>query len=127
MTYTGQSSSVRAQVQRWRTSPRTPSNWNDSLPERTIRKQSAAVYRNCDRCYSPSATVTTHSGTARVGPTTGSGPMEKVKLSLDELSVESFEMAAEEVRGTVNANEFAPTARTFQCPCVEHTSPHECG
>lgn len=53
--------------------------------------------------------------------------MEKVKLSLDELSVESFEMAAEDARGTVNANEFAPTARTFQCPCIELTSPAQCG
>lgn len=53
--------------------------------------------------------------------------MQKVKLSLEELSVESFEVAAEEARGTVNANEFAPTARTFQCPCIELTSPAQCG
>jgi hypothetical protein len=53
--------------------------------------------------------------------------MEKLKLSLDALSVESFEMVAEEARGTVNAHELAPTAPTFYCPCVEHTSPHECG
>jgi hypothetical protein len=53
--------------------------------------------------------------------------MEKVKLSLDELAVESFAVAAEEERGTVNAAEFAPTARTFQCPCIEHTAPAECG
>jgi hypothetical protein len=53
--------------------------------------------------------------------------MNKVKLSVEELSVESFELAAEEARGTVNANEFAPTARTFQCPCIELTSPYQCG
>ena len=53
--------------------------------------------------------------------------MEKVKLSLEELEIESFAVAAEEERGTVNANEFAPTARTFQCPCIELTSPHVCG
>lgn len=43
--------------------------------------------------------------------------MEKVKLSLDELSVESFEMAAEDARGTVNAAELAPTSPTWGCPC----------
>jgi hypothetical protein len=45
--------------------------------------------------------------------------MEKVKLSLEQLAVESFAVAAEEERGTVNACEFAPTARTMQCPCYE--------
>jgi hypothetical protein len=53
--------------------------------------------------------------------------MEKVKLSVEELTVESFAVAAEESRGTVNANEFGPTARTIQCPCIEHTAPAECG
>ena len=48
--------------------------------------------------------------------------MQKVKLSLEELEIESFAVAAEEERGTVNANEFAPTARTFQCPCYESIS-----
>ena len=48
--------------------------------------------------------------------------MEKMKLSLDELNVESFAVAAEDERGTVNAHEFAPTARTMQCPCYESIS-----
>jgi hypothetical protein len=53
--------------------------------------------------------------------------MEKVKLSVEELSVESFSVEIEKARGTVNANEFKPTARTFECPCIEHTAPAECG
>ena len=48
--------------------------------------------------------------------------MEKEKLSVEELTVESFAVAADEARGTVNANEFAPTARTMQCPCIESVS-----
>jgi hypothetical protein len=55
------------------------------------------------------------------------GAMEKVKLSLEELAVESFSVEIEKARGTVNANEFKPTARTFECPCIEHTAPAECG
>ncbi len=53
--------------------------------------------------------------------------MEKVKLSMSELEVESFEMAAEEAHGTVNAFEFAPTGRTRDCPCIELTGPASCG
>ena len=53
--------------------------------------------------------------------------MEKVKLSLEELAVESFGVDVEVERGTVNANEFAPTARTIQCPCIALTSPAVCG
>ena len=52
--------------------------------------------------------------------------MEKVRLSLEELQVESFEVAAEEARGTVNANEFKPTARTMECPCIESISCFAC-
>jgi hypothetical protein len=43
--------------------------------------------------------------------------MDKVKLSVDELQVESFAIAAEDERGTVNANEVRPTAPTRDCPC----------
>jgi len=53
--------------------------------------------------------------------------MEKVKLSLEELAVESFGVDVEAERGTVNAQEFAPTARTIQCPCIALTSPAVCG
>jgi hypothetical protein len=53
--------------------------------------------------------------------------MEKVKLSMNELEVESFEVAAEEASGTVNAFEFAPTGRTRDCPCIELTGPASCG
>ena len=53
--------------------------------------------------------------------------MEKIKLSLEELAVESFGVDAEVERGTVNANEFAPTARTRECPCIALTSPAVCG
>lgn len=53
--------------------------------------------------------------------------MEKVKLSVDELQVESFGVDVEQERGTVNANEFAPTARTRECPCIALTSPYVCG
>jgi hypothetical protein len=54
-------------------------------------------------------------------------PMKKVKLNVEELAVESFGVDAEVERGTVNANEFAPTARTIQCPCIALTSPAVCG
>ena len=53
--------------------------------------------------------------------------MEKMKLSLEELAVESFGADVEVARGTVNANEFAPTARTMECPCIALTSPAVCG
>jgi hypothetical protein len=53
--------------------------------------------------------------------------MQKVKLNLDELVVESFGVEAEQARGTVNANEYAPTARTMECPCIALTSPAVCG
>ncbi|HEX8906950.1 MAG TPA: hypothetical protein VF771_19015 [Longimicrobiaceae bacterium] len=53
--------------------------------------------------------------------------MQKVKLSVEELTIESFEVAAEDALGTVNAQEAAPTARTFYCPCIELTSPYQCG
>jgi hypothetical protein len=45
------------------------------------------------------------------------------KLTLDELTVESFnvESAKLEADGTVFANE-APTKRTFECPCIESIS-----
>jgi hypothetical protein len=43
--------------------------------------------------------------------------MSKVRLSTDELRIESFEIAAEDERGTVNANELAQTVQTMQCPC----------
>ena len=43
--------------------------------------------------------------------------MNKVKLSVDELRVESFAIAAEDARGTVNANEIGPTGPTRACPC----------
>ena len=53
--------------------------------------------------------------------------MKKVKLSLDELAVESFSVAAnDDVVGTVLAN-IAPTGRTRDCPCIELTSPYVCG
>ncbi|HEX5869873.1 MAG TPA: hypothetical protein VFY65_05650 [Longimicrobium sp.] len=51
--------------------------------------------------------------------------MNKLRLNLDELSVETFESTAvAEQRGTVEARELAPTARTIcntECvssPCV---------
>ncbi|HEU0053296.1 MAG TPA: hypothetical protein VFQ39_08970 [Longimicrobium sp.] len=53
--------------------------------------------------------------------------MEKVKLSVDKLKVESFGVEIEQQRGTVDAHEFAPTARTRECPCIELTSPFVCG
>jgi len=53
--------------------------------------------------------------------------MEKMKLSVDELRVESFGVDVEQERGTVNAAEFAPTARTRECPCIALTSPAVCG
>ena len=53
--------------------------------------------------------------------------MEKVKLTVAELAVESFEMECEELRGTVAAYDFAPTARTKDCPCIELTGPASCG
>jgi hypothetical protein len=53
--------------------------------------------------------------------------MGKVKLSVDELKVESFGIDFEQARGTVNANEFAPTAPTRECACIALTSPAVCG
>jgi hypothetical protein len=53
--------------------------------------------------------------------------MEKMKLSVDELKVESFGIDFAQERGTVNANEFAPTARTRECACIVLTSPAVCG
>lgn len=53
--------------------------------------------------------------------------MKKVKLNVDELQVESFGVDVEQQLGTVNANEFAPTARTRECPCIALTSPYVCG
>jgi hypothetical protein len=53
--------------------------------------------------------------------------MEKVKLSVEELAVESFSIEAEDVLGTVMGAEFAPTARTRECPCIVLTSPAVCG
>jgi hypothetical protein len=52
--------------------------------------------------------------------------MQKVKLNMDALTVESFSIEVEDVVGTVLANA-APTARTRECPCIELTSPHVCG
>jgi hypothetical protein len=43
--------------------------------------------------------------------------MDKVKLSVEQLRVESFAVAAEDARGTVNGNEFGPTVQTMNCPC----------
>ena len=53
--------------------------------------------------------------------------MEKLKLSLETLAVETFE-AAEEVYvdGTVKGYE-APTGRTRDCPCIVMTTPYLCG
>ena len=51
--------------------------------------------------------------------------MHKVRLSLEELQVESFSIEAEEARGTVIAAE-APTKRTFECPCIESISCFAC-
>ena len=53
--------------------------------------------------------------------------MEKVKLSVKELQVESFGVDVAQERGTVNANEFAPTGRTRDCPCIVLTAPVDCG
>ena len=47
--------------------------------------------------------------------------MNKLKLSLEELKVESFGVEFEEDLGTVLAAE-APTARTRECPCYESIS-----
>jgi hypothetical protein len=47
--------------------------------------------------------------------------MKKVKLSLEELNVDSFSIEFVEDLGTVLAAE-APTKRTFECPCVESIS-----
>jgi hypothetical protein len=46
--------------------------------------------------------------------------MQKVKLSLEELNVESFRVESEEDLGTVL--NVAPTKRTFECPCIESIS-----
>jgi hypothetical protein len=51
--------------------------------------------------------------------------MEKVRLSLDELQVESFSIEVEGEQGTVIAAE-APTKRTFECPCIESISCFAC-
>lgn len=52
--------------------------------------------------------------------------MQKLKLDVEELTVESFGVEAEDIVGTVIANA-APTGRTRDCPCIELTSPHVCG
>jgi hypothetical protein len=51
--------------------------------------------------------------------------MKKVKLSLDDLAVESFSIDVEAELGTILANE-APTARTRDCPCIESISCFAC-
>lgn len=52
--------------------------------------------------------------------------MEKVKLSLEELEVESFSVDdAEDDLGTVYAAE-GPTGRTRYCPCQESVSCFAC-
>ncbi len=52
--------------------------------------------------------------------------MQKMKLVVDELAVESFGVEMEDVVGTVVAN-IAPTGRTRDCPCIALTSPYVCG
>jgi hypothetical protein len=52
--------------------------------------------------------------------------MQKMKLDVDKLAVESFGVEFEDVVGTVLAN-IAPTGRTRDCPCIELTSPYVCG
>ena len=52
--------------------------------------------------------------------------MQKMKLVVDELAVESFGVEMEDVVGTVVAN-IAPTGRTRDCPCIVLTSPYVCG
>ncbi|HET7231821.1 MAG TPA: hypothetical protein VFJ16_17550 [Longimicrobium sp.] len=47
--------------------------------------------------------------------------MKKVKLDMDKLDVESFDLELEDVVGAVLANA-APTARTRECPCIESIS-----
>ncbi|WP_420129217.1 hypothetical protein [Longimicrobium sp.] len=47
--------------------------------------------------------------------------MKKLKLTVEDLSVESFGIDVEEEMGTVMAAE-APTARTRDCPCIESIS-----
>lgn len=47
--------------------------------------------------------------------------MQKLKLSVEELKVESFGIDVVEELGTVMAAE-APTARTRDCPCIESIS-----
>jgi hypothetical protein len=51
--------------------------------------------------------------------------MKKVKLSLDDLAVESFSIDVEEELGTILAHE-RPTARTRDCPCIESISCFAC-
>lgn len=52
--------------------------------------------------------------------------MQKMKLNVDELAVESFGVQMEDVVGTVVAN-IAPTGQTRDCPCIALTSPYVCG
>lgn len=62
--------------------------------------------------------------------------MQKKKLSLDELAVESFSVAAEDGRGTVNGHlrptgpscygSCDATCRTIACPCIESVSCFAC-
>ncbi|HEU4561077.1 MAG TPA: hypothetical protein VFS20_24715 [Longimicrobium sp.] len=52
--------------------------------------------------------------------------MQKLKLDVEKLAVESFGVEMEDVVGTVLAN-IAPTARTRECPCIALTSPYVCG
>lgn len=47
--------------------------------------------------------------------------MKKLKLEVEELSVESFGVDVDAEWGTIIANE-APTARTRECPCYESIS-----
>jgi hypothetical protein len=47
--------------------------------------------------------------------------MKKLKLAVEELTVESFDIDVAEELGTVVAAE-AGTKRTFECPCYESIS-----
>ena len=47
--------------------------------------------------------------------------MQKTKLNLDQLDVESFNVTLDDIVEQVIANA-APTARTMQCPCYESIS-----
>ncbi len=47
--------------------------------------------------------------------------MKKVRLQVEELSVESFNVSTKDELAEVLAN-VAPTARTRECPCIESIS-----